>query len=206
MAVTVLTASNTQRLTTLQAVLAEITLDEHLLFAESLIDQASAAVARYCDTIFAQQEYRETQIGEYRVRGLFLRYAPLVSVDPVSYGVTEIDDYRIESAAASWLYRRDGWYLPWGNDEEWTVDYIAGYILPEQVNPPDPLGPILPADIERATIECIKIWFAERMVSERIESRQLGDQTIRYSLQSAYRGLPNLSRDLLTPWKRVRIA
>lgn len=206
MAITVLTASNTQRLTTLAAVLAEITLDEHLLFAESLIDQASAAVARYCDTIFAQQEYREIQTGEYRTTALFLRYAPLVSVDPVTAGTTEIEDYRIQSAEGGWLYRREGWYLGWSTEEEWTVDYIAGYILPEQVTPPEPTGPTLPDDIERATIESVKVWFHERMVAERIEARTLGDQRIDYGVQARHTGLPTLAKDLLEPWHRLRLA
>ena len=60
MAVTVLTPASTFRLTTLEAVLAEITLGDEILFAESLIDQVSASIARYCGCILAQQRYRET--------------------------------------------------------------------------------------------------------------------------------------------------
>ena len=209
MSVTVLIPANTYRLTTLQAVMAEITLADQILFAESLIDQASAAVARECDTIFAQQAYRELHEGIYRTRHLFLRYAPIVSVSSVSHGSTVVTDYRVESAEGGMLYRRDGWGLWPSAEEDWTIDYIAGYVLPEQLTPPASSGPTLrihAPDIERATIETTKIWFHERMVGARIESRSLGDQRIDYGVQSRHTGIPVLAKDLLKNWKRTVIA
>src|SRR5262245_3135622 len=207
MSVTVITAASTFRLTTLAAVMAEVPIQDHLLFTESLIDQASAAVARYCWTILAQQAYREIQPGAYATSLLFLRYWPLVSVTSVSHGPTVITDYRIESIDPPILYRREGWGLLWSSGEEWTVDYIAGYILPEQTNPSDPLGPALPDDMERATIEDIKVWFHEREVASRIESRTLGDQRIDYGVQARKTGLPTLSKELLKFWHdRLRVA
>lgn len=212
MGVAVLTPASTYRLTTLEAVMAEITLADQVLFAESLIDQASAAVARECiklGGIVAQQAYREMQEGIYRTRYLFLRYRPLVSVSSVSHGATVITDYRIESADAGMLYRRDGWGIWPGCDEEWTVDYIAGYVLPEQLTPPDPIGLTLRAqasDLERATIETIKVWFHERMVDTRIEARTLGDQRIDYGVQARHTGIPALAKDLLMQWRGMVIA
>jgi hypothetical protein len=204
MSVTVLIPSNTQRLTTLAAVMAEVPLADQLNVAESLIDQASAAVARHCGAIFAQQKYREVQ-GEWGQTGcLFLRHRPIVSVSMVSYGDTDITDWRIESAEAGILWRHGGWWL-WG-DAEWTVEYVAGYVLPEQLTPPDPTGPMLPDDLERATIETVKVWFHERMVGSRIESRTLGDQRIDYGVQARKTGIPALAKDLLVDWQRVRVA
>ena len=209
MSVTVLTAASSYRLTTLDAVMAEITLADQIVFAESLIDQASAAVARECGTIFAQQAYREVQGETYRGRHLFLRYGPIVSVSSVSHGVDVITDYRIHSPEAAMLYRRDGWGLwPWSEDE-WEITYTAGYVLPEQLTPPDPLGPTLridAPDLERATIETIKVWFHERMVETRIESRTLGDQRIDYGVQARHTGIPALAKDLLKNWRRMVIA
>jgi hypothetical protein len=212
MSVAVLTPASTYRLTTLEAVMAEITLADQVLFAESLIDQASAAVARECiklGGIVAQQAYREMQEGIYRTRYLFLRYRPIVSVSSVSHGATVITDYRLESADAGMLYRRDGWGLWLGCEEEWEVTYTAGYQLPEQAGAPDPTGPTLrqeASDLERATIECIKVWFDERMVDQRIQSRTLGDQRIDYGVQALHRGLPALSKDLLKPWRGMVMA
>jgi hypothetical protein len=209
MSVTVLTPASTYRLTTLEAVMAEITLEDQIAFAESLIDQASAAVARECGTIFAQQAYQEVQLSEYRTRYLFLRYGPLVSVTSVSYGTTLITDYRVESVTAGMLYRREGWWLWPSHAEEWTVDYISGFQLPEQIGAPDPTGPTLrehASDVERATIECTKTWFHERLVDQRIQSRTLGDQRIDYGVQAFSRGLPALSKDLLKNWRRMVMA
>lgn len=211
MSVTVLAASNTFRLTTLDAVLAEIVLGDQVIFVESLIDQASAAIARECGTIFAQQHYREIQRGEFRTSTLFLRYWPLVAVTPVSYGTTFITDYRIESADAGMLYRHHGWSLWWGSPEEWTVDYIAGYILPDQIAPADMNGPTLredAPDLERACIETIKVWHHERLVSARVESKTFGltGDRIDYGVQAQRRALPVLAKDLLKNWKRLRVA
>lgn len=206
MSVTVLTPADTFRLTTLEAVMHEIVLEDQLLFVEGLLDQASAAIARACGTIFAQQEYREIQGGDWcRGPAFFLRYRPIISVSSVTYGTEEITDYRIESAAGM-LLRRTGWPIWWHSDEEWTVDYIAGYILPMQLDPPNPAGERLPDDIERATIETIKVWFDERLVSERVSSRTLGDQRIDYGLQSTRRGIPMLAKDLLMPWRQTAMA
>lgn len=208
MSVTVLTPANTLRLTTLAAVQAEIPMGEHLLFAESLIDQASAAIARYCGTILAQQKYREVQLGGFQTTALFLRYWPLVSVTDARYGTTAITDYRLESPETGMLYRRLGWSLPSGGEDEWQVEYVAGYILPQQMTPVVPLGPRLPMDLERATIEAIKVWFHERVVGSRIDSKTYGltGDTIRYGIQASSRGLPALSKDLLAPWRRLRVA
>jgi hypothetical protein len=209
MSVTVLTPASTYRLTTLAAVMAEITLADNITFAESLIDQASAAVARECGTIFAQQAYHEVQGETYRSRHLFLRYGPIVSVSSVSHGVDVITDYRIHSTEAAMLYRRDGWWLWPGGDEEWAIDYVGGFILPAQLTPPDPTGPTLreqASDLERATIETIKVWFHERMVETRIEARTLGDQRIDYGVQARHTGIPMLAKDLLKNWRRMVIA
>lgn len=210
MSVTVLTPASTFRLTTLDAVMAEISMQDQLVLTENLIDQASAAVAHECCTIFAQQAYREVQVGRYyRSPHLFLHYAPMVSVSSVSAGSTVITDYRMESASTGMLYRRQGWGLWHGEDDEWQIDYIAGYILPEQLTSPDPLGPELRThapDIERATIETIKVWFHEQYVDQRIESRRLGEQSISYGVQARHTGIPVLAKDLLLRWKRLRVA
>jgi hypothetical protein len=212
MSITVLTPASTYRLTTLSAVMAEIPLQDQVLFAESLIDQASAAVARECvklNGVVSQQAYREVQSLMYQSQYLFLHRSPIVSISSVSRGSTAITDYRIESSETAMLYRRDGWSLWCGGDEEWTVDYIAGYVVPDQLTPPDPLGPTLRSDapdLERATIETIKVWFHERMVGDRIESRHLGEQSISYGVQARHTGIPMLAKDLLQRWWRLRMA
>ena len=199
MALTVLTASDTFRLTTMDPVMDEVVLGEGIILTESLIDQASAAVARYCGRIFAQQAYREVQGGWYQTSCFLLRQTPIVSVSSVTHGSTTVTDYRIEDADVGALYYRDGWYLPRGSDEEWTIDYLAGYRLPGQTlptAPPAPLVPDLPDDIERATIEAIKVWFHERYVKERIQSKTFGltGDVVNYGVQALSRALPRCRR------------
>ena len=95
MAVTVLTPASTFRLTTLEAVMAEIIFEDQILFVESLIDQVSSAIARYCGTIFAQQRYRERSawmpMGMYLPLGYHQGLRPLVQVDGVSHDARTVD-------------------------------------------------------------------------------------------------------------------
>ena len=62
MSVTVLVPASTQRLTTLEAVMAEIPLGDQLTFAESLMDQVSLAIARELGTI-EQRHHIEPNIA-----------------------------------------------------------------------------------------------------------------------------------------------
>jgi hypothetical protein len=209
----VITAADTFRLTTLQAVQAEIHMSSELIFVESLIDQASDAVAADLDTILAQQRYRETELLCFEGPWLFLRYAPIVAVDSVLCDGDAVTDYRIGAPGAR-LYRASGWgYGPWSSatpwyawPHEWTVTYVAGYILPQQMVPPDASGPLLPERYERATIEAVKVWHNDQYVDQRIQSRTLGDQRIEYSVQTAQRALPHLSQDLLRSSRRWALA
>jgi hypothetical protein len=203
MSLTVQTAATSRRLTTAQAVYAD-TGDVHYLeeptLANSLIDQASAAIESWCGRIFAQQRYVEV-LGQVRDLLLPLRMRPIVAVETLLAGTDAVTDYRVEDKEAGLLYRRDRWGYPSAVDDL-TITYIAGYILPEQTTPPAPTGPTLPADLQRACIECVKIWFAERVPESRIEARTLGDQTIRYNIQSSMRGLPKLTQQILMPYKQ----
>lgn len=223
MALTVLTPAQTPtgtfRLTTLAAVMAEVKLDDQVIFLERLIDESSAAIARYCGCIFAQQQYLETiplgGQGPYLTLGYRQGTRPLVAVQGITHDLQAFTGWRVDSWEAAILHHYAGWgaryWGGWGCGSPlctgtWDVTFAAGYILPEQLNPFDASGPRLPLDIERSCIECCKIWFSERIVGERVQSRNLGDQTISYGIQSFRRGIPALSQDLLRNWRRLRVA
>jgi hypothetical protein len=204
MSLTVLTAANSRRLTTQEAVYQDtrdVRVLEQPTLMEQLIDQASAAIERYCWRIFAQQRYLEVIPG---IPSAFvpLRYATIVSVASVLIDTTAVTDYRIEDADAGLLFRRWGWGSPY---IDVTAEYIAGWILPEQTSTPAPSGPLLPADVERAAIESVKVWFKELNPSDRIEARQIGDQRIDYGVQARRQAIPVLAEDLLAGWRRVAL-
>jgi hypothetical protein len=209
----VITPADTFRLTTLQAVMAEIHMGSELIFVESLIDQGSDAVADHLDTILAQQRYRETAVTHFEGPWLYVRYRPIVAVETVLSSGTAVTDYRIDAANGR-LYRAAGWsHGLWSSAAPWyagaidvAITYVAGYILPQQMVPPEPTGPLLPERYERATIEAIKVWHNDQYVDQRVQSRTLGDQRIEYSVQAAQRALPRLSQDLLGRSQRWAVA
>lgn len=204
MAATVVTAADSRRLvslSTLDEVLGSGAVQGSLALFERLIDQASAAVERYCRRIFAQQRYAEI-IPAVKDEWLWLTHAPVVSVTSVVHGAETATGYRVELPAAGGLFRQDGWAL-YATDPEWTVTYVAGYILPEQTNAMVPSGEVLPADIEAAVLEAIKVWHHERFPGDRVQSRDFGDQRVSYFIQAGRGALPVLAQELLKPWRRL---
>jgi hypothetical protein len=204
MSITVVTAATSVRLCRVTDVLDEM--PENVLLVERFVDQASAAIERYCQRVFAQQAYREIRLPEHS-RSLMLHRLPIVSVSLVELDDVAVTDYRIESAEAGQLYRQLGWAGNW-QTSEWTIEYIAGYRLPEQTTPPDANGPALPGDVQRACIEAVKIWWAEKEISDRIASKTLGltGDSISYRISAHQESLPPLAKHLLDPWRRMVLA
>lgn len=120
--------------------------------ADSLIDEASAAIRSYCHQNFAREAYTETLPGFGDVH-LQLARTPVVSVSTVTYRSSVITDYSIAEPGRGWLYRQNGWAwtaqvwpglsgggawldmgtpLPRQEEPIISVDYTAGYVLPEQ--------------------------------------------------------------------------
>jgi hypothetical protein len=192
----------------LEAVEAELGMDaasEGSEVLDRMIDQASSAIERTCGRIFAQQRYQEILLP---VDGLwlFLAMTPIVSVSSLVLDGTAVTDYRVELAEAGLLYRALGW-AAWSTSE-YTIQYVSGYRLPEQTSAPEPTGEILPADLQRAAIECTKVWFFEKDPTQRVQSRQIGDQRVDYGIQSTRAGLPKLAQSILRDggWIKLRVA
>jgi hypothetical protein len=204
MSVTVLTPADSRRLCEVMQALDEM--PEPVILVERFIDQASAAIERYCGRIFAQQRYREVRGPWLWSDHLVLRHSPVISVSLVSADGQAITDYRIEDAEAGILYRRDGWGR-WGG-EEWTFEYVAGFFLPEQSTPTDAAQIDLPGDIQRACIETTKIWWQEREILDRIASKTLGltGDRVDYRVSAHREHLPVLARYSLDRWRRSLVA
>lgn len=211
MSLTVLTAATSRLLTTKDALglqLGDAVVLAQVDLFDQLIAHASAAVERECGLVLAQQRYREILLRQ-RDPMLLLKRRPIVEVDSVTLDGTAYTDYRIEQPGAGILYRRDGWWgLGWL--AEWTVTYVAGFILPSQVaaTAPEPTGERLPADIEQAVIETIKVWQHELVPSERVAAKTFGltGDRIDYRLSATRESLPPLARHLVAPWRSAVLA
>jgi hypothetical protein len=209
MSITTTVAASTRNLTTMATVLQDIGADgvgADLLLMESLIAQASAAIERACQTIFAQQTYTEI-LEQQRDPLLLLRYRPIVSVTSATIDTTAVTDYRIHNAAAGMLVRRLGWKTPSDEDPTVTVVYTAGYLLPGQTAIVAS-GPTLPVDLQRITLEVVKIWHAEVVPSSRISSKTLGltGDSVAFRLSSSRESLPPLASKLLTHYLPMVLA
>ncbi len=195
------------RLTTLAAVKAELgitdTADDALL--QTYIDQASAMIERFCGRWFGKATYRETLAG-YGTSRLLLSCTPIVQVIMIECDGALVTDYLVEDADAGILYRDGGWawspktggYIerhPVAGAERlnYVITYEAGYILPENA------GSNLPADIQRACIDLVKVRYAERSRDPSITSERLGDWQASYSTDSI---TPQVVQ-ILAPWRRA---
>jgi hypothetical protein len=152
---TVVTAASSLRLTTRARVKTELnvtsTTDD--AFYDTLIDQASAACASYCNRVaapFARQSYTET-LGAFGDVYLQLQATPIVTVSAVLQDLTPLTDYSIEDPLQGLLYRANQFFwtaqinpgltgrqiwpmlgspIPGAEEPRFSVSYVAGYILP----------------------------------------------------------------------------
>lgn len=155
---TVTTAATTRRLTTPAALMSELALTDLSREAEllALIDQASAAVATWCDRTLATESVREVFQQTSRAECLVLARWPVIALDYVTISGTAQSLAEVEADESGSLYRLDAD----GNRIEWpsgriVVAYSGGYSLPGEQ------GRTLPIDVERAAILLVKsAWFA----------------------------------------------
>lgn len=205
----VITSAVNKRLTTLTTVKSELGIPESDTSQDalltSLIDQASDAIVTFCGRPFAKESYRETLPG-YGTNRLILSRTPVVEITSVMADGEVITDYLLEDAEAGILYRKRGWQwapaLNWGiiphpvggnENLNFTVEYIAGYVLPGDAG-----TRTLPHDIERACIDTVKAWYSAKERDPAITEERLGDYQVSYA-----QGLPAPVAQLLTSWRRV---
>jgi hypothetical protein len=151
-ALSVTTITPTVRLTTRQSIQTELGISSDADLIDALIDGASAGIGTYCHRSFGREAYTETLPG-YGDIHLQLARTPVATVSTVTYRSSVITDYSIADKNKGWLYRQNGWAwtaqvwpgltgggmffdmgTPLARQEEPTisVEYVAGYLLPEQ--------------------------------------------------------------------------
>lgn len=146
---TILTPAASHRLTTLDAVKAELQIADANSDAwlDALIDQASAAIAAWCGRTFAKETVRETIHLEIAAPFLILTRRPVLSIASLTINGVSMDPTCAEADEAGLLYRveSDGRRIAW-LPGRYAIDYESGFVLPGET------GRTLPADIERAAI------------------------------------------------------
>ncbi len=134
-----------------------------------LIRWASAAINRYCRRTFARQKYIQTLPGSGQT--LMLGPAPIEEVVAVGMRGSPVTDYRVENAAAGFLWRLNGWPGSYGTAGIYNrrmdrglqdlnvveVEFWAGYQMPGET--PIAGAYLLPDDVERAALLTVQEWF-----------------------------------------------
>lgn len=190
---TITTPAPNYRLTTLNTVKDELNIEGHSENArlDRLIDRASDKLRSMTNRVFRQERVTETVRG-YGNTKLTLERTPVWKVESVAFQGEPITDYEIGDAEAGFLYRRTGWV--WTTSFDWeierinvpnseaplfTVDYWAGYLLPDYDSsytpPTEGEDKNLPKDVEEFCIELIKQRYFARGQDPTIQQEKIGD-------------------------------
>lgn len=217
MAITVLTTSTGEALTTPAAVKAHLGIvgsseDTDL---GTLVTRASAAIGRHLHRSIFRQTYRETLPG-YGDILIQLAHTPIRKVTSITLRGESITDFVIEDAEAGWLYREKGW--EWTRSVNWslserivsggelplfTVTYEAGWLSAASASSE---SRTVPDDLEHAAIETVKAWRAARMRDPEVVRRRLGPLEVEYRgadrLAQGVEALPATARALCRSYRR----
>jgi hypothetical protein len=164
------------------------------------IDQASRAVADYCRRSFGQETVRETFAGsDLKGDGALLARSPVTDIANVtSDGVTLLASEYTYDQAAGRLYRTDA---PWWPGCGLSVEYTAGYVLPED----NEWHPTLPESVERATVLLVQAYLSARSHDSLVKSEDVaGVTSTAWWVPGANDALPSPEAErLLQPYRRI---
>lgn len=121
-----------------------------------VIDAASAAIARYCNRVFAAEVVREIIDPRRCSQAILLERYPVIAVSAMTLAGVTVDPDDIEvDAEAGFIWRLDvdspTTRIPWEAGRA-VVTYRAGYLLPGDERATGDTAPDLPADLERACL------------------------------------------------------
>lgn len=202
----VVTAAETQNLTTVGAVKLELNIaggadDEFLAKA---VRQASATAAAWCGRTFGLETVRESvrNLGRRHGRLVLSRHpvAAIVSVRENDNAALLAGDYELD--VGGFLYRLDNAGSPswWPYAGRVTIEYRAGYVLPGQPER------TLPEDVERAAILLVKSAYFGRTRDPAIRSEDVtGLTSTTYAGLSNGATLPPEVEGLLAPYRERTI-
>ena len=138
---------------------------------ESKITETSAAIAEYCNRVFALERVTE----KFRFGGeadvLTLRRWPVAEIHSVTVDGTVLDEseYEIDTGDGTLTRLWSDTLAPWSACYSIQVDYSAGYVLPGQAGD----GPSLPADITAAALQLIQMRVTQQGQAREFDLRSI---------------------------------
>lgn len=223
MPITVNTAANSKKLTTLAEVKDDLGIPSGTTTYDTAInkkiDQASAAIVRYCGREFAKEDVTETLPGDGS-NTLLLTRTPIISVTSLSYKGTALDtaNYEISDPEAGIIFSSVGFLdtaqagfglseipVAGSRQNSYSARYIAGYWLPSFSGSPGASDILLPDDVELAARELAKMLYIGRRRDQSVKQESVvnvGSVTYFGAEDGASGGLPPMIASLLAPWVR----
>jgi hypothetical protein len=201
MSVVVQERASGRRLTTVAAVKSELDITDGAddAYLASLIDQASDAVAGWCNRVFAVETVAEHLTLRCPRAAILLSRWPLISLtsttrngEALEVVATEVDD------TEGGLYRldADGARTDWPSGTL-ILTYSAGYVLPGDS------GRTLPYDVERATLITVKGNYMARTRDPLIRSETVDGAGATSYFAGTHSQLPTEAEALLTPYRNL---
>lgn len=170
------------------------------------IDQASAAAEHFCNRTFGIQTLRQRFDLRCGLESVVLDAWPVTQIINIGQDGTVLapDAYEIDGIGLYPL--RDGDRCRW-HGRTLTVEYVAGYVLPDDEEGPIPAG-LLPADIERAVILLVNAALATRQREAGLKSETIeGIGSFSYFVQGSNNMLPDPEAEsLLRPHRKAFFA
>jgi len=222
MAVTVTSAAVHKEFTTLNVVKNEMNITGSSVDA-LLVDgirQSRDIITRFTGREFARETIQETMDSAGGLK-LVVSRTPLISITQITDDGTTISStlYSIDDSDAGIIFKETGWkntqmagqnvvqFPLHEGKRDWSVTYIAGYIMPGSTE-----GAVtLPYDLERASIDIIKTFYFQASNDPTFKSEKVGDASYtRFSMGetgggSGNGGLPPSSINILNRWKRITV-
>lgn len=195
---TVTDAASSYDLTTVAAVKSDlgITGSDHDAWIGDAIGYASAIVADAVGRVLAEETVSEVQDHRGQPFALLLARWPVSEVASVTLdGETiEATDYDVDEEAGT-LHRLSGGRRVAWQSGRYVIAYTAGYILPGAVTP------TLPASLERATIELVKVQWHQRERDPLLRTATVGALTMGWQSRPGDSGIA-LVDHLIAPHRR----
>lgn len=207
MAITVTAAAESRKLTTVANFkeMMDITVSTYDTFLGKLIDRASQAIVTYCGREFAKETVSET-LSSKGNPFLWLSRTPVVSITSISHSgdALDTDEYDLQEPTQGKIFNTSGSWLYTGLSLDYTVVYVAGYVLPSFAS-----GTItLPEDVQAAALELTKLMWLGRKQDSSVKSESVPDvYTVEYGSMSSGKLLTSngVIVDLLSPYRRFKL-
>lgn len=204
MAITVITAAESNNLTKLETVKLHLGITDNSqdMILDELITMISNQVEVYCNRKFGKRTIKETLAGDGSLN-LTLKHWPIRSITHVKLSDVTVSSslYSLQEPEKGYIFNRDGWTYT-GQEFLYEVQYEHGYVLPSFTTGTRDL----PYDLELAVVSVIKQAYYNMSNNPNIQSESVsGVYSVSYRANNLAQGGGAFPADALQVLNRYRV-